>query len=455
MKLLKNKTTRNAILFTFMLLFVYRLGFYIVTPLIDGGSLVGLLGQAGSSLDVLFNFMGGGNIQRLSIFALGVSPYITASIVIQLLENDLIPAVAEWKHQGVDGQNKRSNWTKYLAIIFAFIQAMGITFGFSILQGANIILPIKFTDGSIVGVLEYLVIALFITAGTAIMMWLADRITEKGIGNGMSVIIMAGIVARIPIELNQIWSQIYNAAYNGIKGLDIEFFKLTLLWGIIAILTLFLIIGVIIYTLAERKVKINYVKNSGGNASNNSYLPIRLNPAGVIPVIFVVPLMAIPGLIAKIPAFADNGVGTLQTVFTAPFDMTTTNIYWPVAVVVYFLLVVGFSVMYSYIQMNPENMAENLEKQSAYVVGVRPGKDTASYLTTVITRTTIYGGIFLATLAILPTILANTLPLGNVQLQLIGTGLIITVNVLVQTYQAMENKVKSKTYKQLFQTQKS
>lgn len=450
MNLLKSKITRNAILYTFMLLFVYRIGFYIVTPLIDGGALVDLLEGSNSSLDVLFNFMGGGNIQQLSIFALGVSPYITASIVIQLLENDLIPSVSEWKHQGVDGQNKRSNWTKYLAIIFSFVQAVGITFAYSGFQGTGILLPIKFANDSVVGVLEYLVIALFITAGTSIMMWIADRITERGIGNGMSVIIMAGIVARMPVELNGIWGQIYNSAYDGIKGLSSEFYQTAGLWLIISILTLFLIIGVIVYTLAERKIKINYVKNSNGSASERSYLPIRLNPAGVIPVIFVIPLMSIPGLVATIPVFANNGVGILEKIFTSPFDMTLANPYWPLALIVYFGLVLGFSIMYSYIQMNPENMAENLEKQSAYVVGIRPGKDTSDYLTKVITRTTIYGGTFLAGLAILPTILANTLPLGNVQLQLMGTGLIITVNVLVQTHQAMENKVKSKTYKKLF-----
>lgn len=444
MKLLKNSITRQAILFTMLIFVVYRLGIYITTPLINGEQ----LSQIGSGSAVgIFNFLGGGNLTYFSLFALGVSPYITASIVIQLLESDLIPSVAEWKHQGIEGQNKRYNWTKYLAIIFAYVQSLGLLLSFYSLSKVGIILPIKFTPGSEVQILEFFVISLFMTAGTAALIWLADRITEKGIGNGMSVIIMAGILSRIPMEIQKIYQNIYDAAYNGIKGLDTQFYLTTLKWGIVFIIFLILVIAIIYYTLAYRKVNINYVKNSNTRLSSQNYIPIKLNPAGVIPIIFVSPIMQLPLMILNLKVFSENGIGTYETIVRAFFDMSGT--YWPIALVLYIVLIISFSIIYSYIQMNPEQMAENLEKQSGYVVGVRPGKDTEDYLTNVINKTTIYGGIFLAILATLPIVLQNVLQL-PIGLQLIGTGLIITVNVLVQTYQSMENKTESKNYKRLF-----
>ncbi len=446
MKLLKNKTTRSAIIFTLFILVIYRIGFYTISPIVDGGKILATP-LLGGTLDTIFNFMGGGNIKLLSVFALGVSPYITASIIIQLLENDLVPSISEWKHQGVDGQNKRQAWTKYLGIILAFVQALAITLGFYLLKSLDVIRPIPFSDNSQVGLLEFVVIALFMTAGTAIMIWLADRITEKGVGNGMSVMIMIGIVARMPVELQSILQSIKDAAYNGVKGLDVEFLTTFLMWVLIGLIFVLLVILIIYYTLAYRKININYVKNSKSKLSENNYIPIKLNPAGVIPVIFVVPLMQVPLLILKLPTFASNGIGKYETIVRAFFDVNGNH--WYVAIVVYFLLVVGFSIMYSYIQMNPENMAENLEKQSAYIVGIRPGKDTEEYLTNVITKTTIYGGIVLAILAILPTLIEQVFNTG-IRLNLIGTGLIITVNVLVQTYQSMENKTEAKTYKRLF-----
>ncbi|MFV0289202.1 MAG: preprotein translocase subunit SecY [Mycoplasmatales bacterium] len=450
MKLLANKTTRGAILFTLLILIVYRLGSYIITPIINGQAILGADSAIG--FENLFGLLGGGNIQFLTLFALGVSPYITASIVIQLLENDLVPSIAEWKHQGIDGQNKRYAWTKYLAVIFAFVQAFGITLSLYILKTSDIISPIPFTKGSEVGILEFLVIALYLTAGSTILMWLADRITEKGIGNGMSVIIMVGILARMPSELKSIGDSLWAAAFNEQKGIwDMDFMSNDLTWLLIAIIFIILVIFIVYYTLAYLLVDIYYVKNAKSTLSERSYIPIKLNPAGVIPVIFVAPLMQVPILLLKLPLFADNGIGKFETVFRAFFQVSGT--YWYVAMVVYFVLILGFSIMYSYIQMNPQQMAENLEKQSAYIVGVRPGDDTENYLTKIITSTTVYGGIVLGILAILPIILQNFVSYATnstFNLQLIGTGLIITINVLVQTYQAMENKTESKTYKKLF-----
>ncbi len=432
-EIVKNKVTRTAILYTLMILFVYRLGSYVIAPGINTETLLQIQNALSSQLTTLFNFFGGGSLGKMSLFALGVSPYITASIVIQLLESDLIPAMTEWKHQGVDGQNKRSNWTKRLAIMLAFVQAFGIVFGYYATTGNMIV-----SDNN------FIFVALIMTAGTAIMMWLADRITEKGIGNGMSVMIMAGILAAMPKQLGQIYGLIKDAS-------GIDAYKELITWGIVGIIFLLVVIIVIYYSLAYRKIQINYVRSGHGKLRKNSYLPIKLNPAGVIPVIFVSPLMLIFSMMFNwmfnnVEKFTSNGHGTLENVALSfvSFDAP----YWIITVIVFIALIVVFSVFYSYVQMNPENMTENLEKQKAYIVGVRPGKDTEEYLSGVILRSSLWGGLVLAMLAALPYLLQNIANL-EINISLLGTGIIIVVSVFVQTYQSLTNKVESKKYRRL------
>ncbi len=432
-EIVKNKVTRNAILYTLMLLAVYRLGSFVVAPGINTSTLLTIQDALSSQLTTLFNFFGGGSIGQMSLFALGVSPYITASIVIQLLESDLVPAMAEWKHQGVDGQNKRSNWTKRLAILLAFVQAFGIVFGFYATTGELIV-----SDNN------FILVALIMTAGTSILMWIADRITEKGIGNGMSVMIMAGILARMPVELSNIYAAIKDAS-------GAEAWRQLLIYSIIGIIFLIVIIIVIYYNLAYRKVQVNYVRSGQGKLRTNSYLPIKLNPAGVIPVIFVSPLLLIFSMLFNwmfnnIEAFASNGHGTLENIALSFVDFNAP--YWIITIVVFVSVIIIFSVFYSYIQMNPEQMTENLEKQNAYIVGVRPGKDTEEYLSRTILRTSLWGGLILAMIASLPYVISNIVDL-SVNLSLLGTGIIIVVSVFVQTYQSLTNKVESKKYRRL------
>ncbi len=432
-EIVKNKVTRNAILYTLMLLAVYRLGSYVIAPGINTSTLLTLQDALSSQLTTLFNFFGGGSIGQMSLFALGVSPYITASIVIQLLESDLVPSMAEWKHQGVDGQNKRSNWTKRLAILLAFVQAFGIVFGFYATTGSLVV-----SDNN------FILVALIMTAGTSVLMWIADRITEKGIGNGMSVMIMAGILARMPGQLSSIYAAIKDAS-------GTEAWQQLLIWSIVGIIFLIVIIIVIYYNLAYRKIQVNYVRSGQGKLRNNSYLPIKLNPAGVIPVIFVSPLLLIFSLMfnwmfTNVERFASNGSGVLENIALSFVDFSAP--YWYITIVVFVGLIVVFSVFYSYIQMNPEQMTENLEKQSAYIVGVRPGKDTEEYLSRTILRTSFWGGLILAMIAALPYLLTNIANL-SANLSLLGTGIIIVVSVFVQTYQSLSNKVESKKYRRL------
>ncbi len=458
MSILKNSVTRNAVLYTLVILFVYRIGSYVVAPGIDPSVVLSPADGTLNDVATLFNFFGGGSLGRMTIFALGVSPYITASIMIQILENELIPAMNEWKHQGVEGQNKRSNYTKYLALVLAFIQALVIMFGLSSLT--TIVAPNSYSfDGALAFLnnipTNYFVVALIMTAGTATLMWLADRITEKGIGNGMSVMIMAGILSRIPSGFNSSIEAISSA-----EGADayVQF----LIWAIILVITLIVIIMVIYYSLAYRRISINYVRSGSSQVRKNSYLPLKLNPAGVIPVIFAAPFLLILNIMLtwvydNVGIFTNDGaIGSIESVLRSLTSSTGSFVYgnegaayyWFLYVVVYVVLIIMFSVFYSYVQMNPENMTENLEKQSAYIIGVRPGNDTLDYFSNVIIKTSFWGGLILAVIAILPIVISNIVDL-RVSIQLLGTGIIIVVSVLVQTYQSLLNKIESKNYRYL------
>ncbi len=438
-QILNSKVTRSAIVYTLLILLIYRLGIFVVAPgtnsLYISSSVSSTGGIAG-----LFDFFGGGNLSNYSLFMLGVSPYISASIVIQLLETDLVPAVADWKNQGVQGQNKRSNWTKILAIIFSVVQSLGFTL-------AVVLQSIKYEDmaGSGLGTtFDFILMVTTVTAGVATMMWLADRITEKGIGNGISVIIMFGIISKMPQTFNQIFVTYFQEAS--------ELTLNVIMWSIIFIIQLLLILVVIYYNLAKRKVRINYVRSSLGKVNENSYIPIKLNPAGMIPVIFVTPIMLLPIMILSwVPSFSENGVGPYETFVRAFFDQSSSNEYWYVALVVYFILIVLFSMFYSHVQMNPKTMTENLERKGAYIVGVRSGVDTENYLEKIINNTSFWGGVMLAVIASVPMIITQIANVSSaINLTLLGTGLIITVSVIVQTYEALLNKTESKVYRKLF-----
>ncbi|WOO86580.1 preprotein translocase subunit SecY [Mollicutes bacterium LVI A0039] len=440
-QILSSKVTRSAIVYTLMILVIYRLGTFIVAP---GTSSYLITASTGTSEGIagLFDFFGGGSLSQYGLFMLGVSPYISASIVIQLLETDLVPAMSDWKNQGVQGQNKRSNWTKFLAIAFAVIQSTGFILT-AALQGMQWSSMLG-TDSVFGTTSDFVLMITTITAGVATMMWLADRITEKGIGNGVSVVIMFGIISKMPETFNAI----YTEYFKGATELSLN----AVMWLIILIIQILLILIVIYYNLAKRKVRINYVRSSQGKVNENSYIPIKLNPAGMIPVIFVTPIMLVPVLVLNwLPLFKDNGIGKIETVFRAMFDQTSSNEYWYVALVVNFILIVLFSMFYSYVQMNPKTMTENLERQGAYIVGVRSGEGTEKYLEQVINKTSFWGGVVLALIASVPMIITQLANVPtNINLSLLGTGLIITVSVIVQTYDALLNKTESKVYRKLF-----
>ncbi len=438
-----NKITVKTILFTLFIFIIFRLGINILIPGANVDNITNpsqATGYGAYVLSYIFSTLGGGNLSVLSLFMLGVSPYVSASIIIQLLETDVVPAMSEWKHQGVDGEQKRAMWTRIATVVVGFFQAFAIIL---LMESRGSVV----VDG--LSLLNLFEMSIIIVAGVTIMMWLADRITEYGIGNGISVIIMANILAGMPYTLQKIAATLVG---NGVNFSDemSEYIK----WGIILVIQLLLIIATIYYNLAERKVHINYVRSSKGKLNEKSFLPIKINPAGVIPVLFVAPFMAIPQLMINIkdtyiyPENADYH-GWIEKLVDVFFNYNSNEPTWIIATLVYFAAITGFSILYSYIQMNPKNMVENLEKQGAYAVGVRSGKDTERYFEKVINKTAIVGGAFLGLLAITPILITHIFDVG-IRLSLLGTSLIIVISVIIQTYEGLLNKVETKKYRRLF-----
>jgi len=413
---------RHKILFTLAMLIVFRIGTFIPVPNVNAEVL-----KAQDQLNVLgiLNTFGGGALQNFSIFAMGIMPYITASIIVQLLQMDVVPKFTEWAKQGEMGRRKLAQFTRYFTIVLAFIQAIGMSIGFNNLANGQLIENPGWTT--------YLYIATVLTAGTAFLMWVGEQITAKGVGNGISILIFASIVAAIPNVMNQIYVQQFQDAG---EDLFIRIVKVALI--VIAILAV--IVGVIYIQQATRKIPIQYAKRaagSGGHAgAQNTHLPLKVNSAGVIPVIFAVSFLITPPTIAQF--FPNHDV--------SQWIIQNFNYSHPVGMIIYVALIVAFSYFYAFVQVNPEQMAENLNKQGGYVPGIRPGKNTEQYLTKILYRLTFVGSIFLAAIAILPVIFIKLANLPS-SAQIGGTSLLIVIGVALETMKQLESQLVKRHYK--------
>lgn len=334
----KAKDIRSRIIFTLGILIVFRLGTHITVPGVNAAALQEL--SSNSSLFSLLNTIGGGALDRFSIFALGVSPYITASIVVQLLQMDIIPKFAEWAKQGEVGRRKLNQVTRYLTIGLAFVQAIGISYGFN--AGTN--------QGLIInpGTTTYLMIAVMFTAGTMLVMWLGEQITVKGFGNGTSMIIFSGIIARVPSDLSDFYnSQIRNAGDEMAQAL---LFAL-----LIAIAFVAIVVTVVYVENAKRKIPVQYSKRSAGS-NQDTHLPLKVNSAGVIPVIFASSFIMTPQTVLGFFS-ATNADAQWFIILNKIF-----NLQEPIGAVLYTVLIVVFTYFYAFIQVNPEKVAEKLTK---------------------------------------------------------------------------------------------
>ena len=415
------KDIRNKILFTLAMLVIYRIGTFIPVPGVNA-EILNMSDQL--SVFGVLNFFGGGALSNFSILAMGIMPYITASIIIQLLQMDVVPKFAEWSKQGEVGRRKLAQFTRYGTIVLGFIQALGMSYGFNnMANGALIENP---------GITTYLLIATVLTAGTAFLLWLGEQITSNGVGNGISIIIFAGIVSAIPSTLNQVYATMFEDAGDALF-LNIVIAVLIVL-AIIAI-----IVGVIFIQQANRKVPIQYAKQVAGKGpvgGHNTHLPLKVNSAGVIPVIFAVSFIITPPTIASF--FGENSVTTW---ITNTFDYTR-----PVGMILYIALIIAFSYFYAFIQVNPEQLSENLKKQGGFVPGIRPGNATREYFTRVLYRLTFVGALFLAFIAILPVLFTKLADLPS-SAQIGGTSLLIVVGVALDTMKQLESQLVKRHYK--------
>ena len=417
-KIWKNADLRKRILFTLMIFIVYRLGSYIPVPTINTSVL-----EASAQTPMLgfIDTLSGGALKRFSLFAMSISPYITASIIIQLLQMDVIPILSEWAKEGETGKRKLNQLTRYVTLVLAFVQAITMAIGFDLMYG-GVLLESQ-------SILTYLYIALTMTAGTAVMIFLADQITSKGIGNGTSMIIVAGILSRVPYMLNDLYTKYL---------VNITLSNVLAFISVLALLLL-TIIAVIYLQSATRKLPIQYANRHNSaqlSGRKDSFIPLKLNSAGVIPVIFSVSLVSLP--LTVVSFLPESGVTKWITTI---FDYTQ-----PIGFILYVVLIVAFTYFYAFVQVSPEKVAENLKKQGSYIPGVRPGADTEEYLSKVLSRITFIGAIYLVVIAGLPILFGAITDLPS-SVEIGGTSLLIVVGVAIETAKQIQTKTMDQKYR--------
>lgn len=402
-----NKDLRIRILFTLGALMIFVIGTGVQVP-----------GTADVTVNLgfleLINVMGGGALKQFSIFGLGVMPYITASIIVQLLQMDIFPYFSELKDEGPVGRQKLNQITRYMGIIFAFIE--GFAFAYAFL-------------GSGKTTMDYMYVATILTAGTAFLLWLGDQVTQKGIGNGISLIILAGIVSTMPSMFITAFKELIT------KG-EFALWLGILLFVLFVIVYFLIIVGVIFVELAERKIPIQYANKSTSAYGNQSFMPIKVNTAGVMPVIFASSLLAIPATIAQL-------VKNEKFINFVNNYLTYTK---PVGFIIFVALIFFFAYFYTYIQLKPEDLAKNLKENGGFIPGVRPGKDTEKYISNVLSKLTVIGGVFLVIIAGLPIIFSSLSGLSST-VTIGGTSLLIVVGVALETYKQLEGSLVSRNYK--------
>lgn len=426
-KILSNREVVLKIMITFGLLLAFKVGTYIPIPLFDTTQVQGIFEEA--SFFGILNAFSGGGLSNYSILALGISPYITSSIIIQMLQL-LIPPLKEYSEQGEVGKAKLNRITRYTSVVLALVQALVLLFGLG--QSIGDILIPDIMVNSRIYILYYLYMAVVIAAGSAFTMWLADLITRYGIGNGSSIIISAGIVSSIPTMFTTLSTKYLGDAFTGLN---------CFLFILVIVLYFAMILGVVYFEGAQRKIPVQYANRQ---ASQGSDIPVKLNSASVMPVIFASTIMSIPMTI----------LGVLQ------LDTTTNEVAkWleqiftnskPIGCILYVILIVFFSFFYSFMTVDPDKIADNLDKQGAYIPGYRPGEDTKIQLSKMLFRITLIGAAYLVVLALVPIIVSAAFGFTATEASVItvgGTSLIIVVGVAIETFRQMETSAETKEYK--------
>ncbi|MGC7871504.1 preprotein translocase subunit SecY [Desulfosporosinus sp. SYSU MS00001] len=408
---------RKKIGYTLLMFLIFRIGAHIPIPYVNHEVLKNMLGTGG-----MFDFMdtlSGGSFKRLTVFALSITPYVTASIILQLL-TIVIPSLERLSKEGDYGHKKITQYTRYSTVALGFVQAFGLTFGIR----SALMIPNSSWKWAI-----YILVALVLTAGTAFLMWLGEAITENGVGNGISLIIFAGIVSRVPDALKYLYSLFTVNEINVFSLLGL------------AVIVVFIIAGVVYVQEGTRRVSVQYAKRVVGRrvyGGQSSHIPLKVNQAGVIPVIFAISLLAFPQTIATwmptsgFARFVNTWFSMNGSVQSIPY------------LLVYAVLIIFFTYFYTAVTFNPVDVADNLKKYGGFIPGLRPGRPTAEYLSKILSRITLAGGIFLALIAILPTIVMGLTGLKNIYFG--GTSLLIVVGVALETMKQIESQLMSRHY---------
>lgn len=409
---------RKKIGFTLLMFLIFRIGAHIPIPFINHDTLKNMVGS-GSIFDFLDTFSGG-SFKRFTVFALSITPYITASIILQLL-TIVLPSLERLAKEGEFGRKKITQYTRYGTVVLGFVQGLGLTLGLRaalVIPSPNLRWPI------------YLLVTLILTAGTAFLMWLGERITEKGIGNGISLIIFAGIVARVPDGLKYIWGLLKVGEIGALSVIGL----LLIGAGIIA--------GVVFIQEGQRRVQVQYAKRVVGRrvyGGQTSHIPLKVNQAGVIPIIFAISLLAFPGTIGTwMPAtssyaqFVNRWLTMNGTVYSIPY------------LIVYAMLIIFFTYFYTAVTFNPVDVADNIKKYGGFIPGLRPGRATSDYLAKILSRLTLAGGLFLALIAVLPSLIIGLTGIKNIYLG--GTSLLIVVSVALETMKQLESMLMQRHY---------
>lgn len=443
--IIKNKEIMGRIVFTLLILFIFRLGAQVTVPgvSIPDDSLLNQYLNGNNALS-LMNLLGGGTLQSFSIFALGVSPYITAQIIVQLLSTDVLPALTDLKRQGQYGRKKIEMATRYLTLMLGAVQAYGII---KTMESSEYI---SFTTAEFEW-MTYIYIVVVLLAGTMLVMWLGDQISTKGIGNGVSMIIFAGIVSSLPSQMIQAW-EMWASPYVFAQG-ESETIAGIFKFLLYVFAYLLIIAFVTFIELSKRKIPVQHSGKGGGQTQSMaraSFLPIKINSAGVIPVIFASSILMAPSVIM---AFVDADQGASAewlNIFNTSVLYDNGGWYMPWGLIIYIVLVIAFSFFYANMQINPAQLAENFQKNGSYIPGVHQGNETERYVRKVLNRVTVIGASALALIAALPPVLTMTGVFGaNSSLALGGTGLIIVVGVALELNNQIDGLLAGKSFEEV------
>ncbi len=427
---LKTPEVRKKLLYTLVLIIVFRLGCFITIPGVDAFALNEAMNSS-NGIAGLINIISGGAFSRFSIFAMTISPYITASIVIQLLAM-VIPSLERLaKEGGEEGRQKMNKYTKMLTIVLAVVEALGIYLSY---KSSGIFINPGFLTGFIV--------VMSLVAGTALLMWIGEQITNKGIGNGISIIIFIGIVSSLPSVVTTLWSLVFGSGAFSTTGLLIS---LGIILGAIV-----LVAGVVFVQTAERRVPVQYAKKVQGRkmvGAQSTHIPLKLAMAGVMPVIFASSFMTFPAMVLQI-FIKDIQTATGFWAGVYKFSIATSTSDVPIGysianAIIYLLLIVGFTFFYTYATFNPLEVSNNIKRNGGFIPGIRAGKPTTDYLSSIISKITWFGGFFLAVIAILPMLLRFT----GLNIAFGGTSILIVVGVALETVQSLESQLVMRHYK--------